>query len=342
MSRTRPITTPSDAPDRTGGGGTAAGPVPTLLAFQAHVITPGVVRQFERLRRAAPPHVHPVWLMHVPAGTPKPARLHDVPHHFVTTPDIRIPEYTGKSAGGAEWSIWAGGHTDLPALHLYRERPGYGRYWLVEYDVRWSGRWADFFAAFEANDADLLATSIRSVARDPTWWIWDTLMPPEGGEVVPDHRPEDRMAAFMPLFRASRRAMETMDRAYREGWGGHIEATWPTILRGAGLVVEDIGGKGEFVAPANRGRFYEADPTTVDLSPGTFVFRPAKWPVPRLRRNRLWHPVKPLDLTLGVNARDHYWELRRTLRRWGGKFASGAGAPSSRSGTGAPPSSGNP
>jgi hypothetical protein len=106
-----------------------------------------------------------------------------------------------------------------------------------------------------------------------------------------------------------------MDRFYREGWTGHCEVTWATLLHTAGLRIADLGGNGEFVAAQNRGRFYENTMTSLEHSPGTFVYRPMKLPWPRLRRNMLWHPVKPLDLTIRTNLQARYWEFHRKLRR---------------------------
>jgi hypothetical protein len=255
--------------------------------------------------------------MHVPPGTAKPQQLQDIPHHFVTTPEIRISEYPAKSAGGADWSIWAGGHTDLPGMHFYRNHPNFGRYWFVEYDVRWSGRWEQFFVSFENNPADLLATTMRTAYTHPDWWQWALFGTPSGrSAVVPDFRWEERVGCLMPLFRASKRAMSIMDSAYREGWTGHCEITWPTILRSAGLNIEDIGGNGEFVSDRNRGKFYVNSPVSHNHDPGTFVFRPFKWPIPRLRRNMLWHPVKPLDMTMSIIVHEWYWLLHRRMQNF--------------------------
>ena len=288
-------------------------PVPTVLLFTSHLVTPGIVRQFQALRRACPPHITAVWLMHSPPGRRRPKFLRNIPLHFVTTPEIRTPEYPNKSAGGPEWIFHAGGHTDLPVLHFYRQNPDFERYWYIEYDVRFSGRWGTFFAAFENSRADLLTTTIRSAAADPDWWIWFKFGTPEGpSAIVPDFRWEQRMGAFMPVFRASKRAMETMDAAYREGWSGHLEVTWPTILHNAGLVLEDLGGAGAFTARANRGRFYHNTLLDPAYAPGSFVYRPLKWPVWRPRRNTLWHPVK----TFKDSLKESYWALRSALHRW--------------------------
>jgi hypothetical protein len=267
----------------------------TVVLFQTHYFDRAAARTFWKLQKECPPHATAMVLIHVPPGTPKPPLLANVPHHFVTTPEIRNPAYPGKSAGGPEWRIWDGGHTDLPHLHFYQQDGRFDRYWSIEYDVRFSGSWRTFFDAFEDNDADLLTTSLRTAATHPDWPIWPMLKAPGGHDVA--LTADQRICSFMPIWRATRQAMQVMDQRYREGWTGHSELTWPTILHRAGLKIEDIGGHGAFVSPANRGRFYTNTMSTWDLSPGSFVYKPARhgtwW-----RRNRLWHPVKPLRVTV--------------------------------------------
>lgn len=46
------------------------------------------------------------------------------------------------------------------------------------------------------------------------------------------------------------------------------------------------------MAEENRGRFYTNTPTRTSLAPGTFVYKPTRR-FPGLRRQMLWHPVKP-------------------------------------------------
>jgi hypothetical protein len=295
----------------------------TVVLFQTHFFDRCVARAFRKLQNECPPHVTPMVLIHVSPGEPKPPLLADVPHHFVTTPEIRNAAYPGKSAGGGEWRIWHGGHSDLPQLHFFLHRERFDRYWSIEYDVRFSGSWRTFFDAFEDNDADLLTTSLRTAATHPDWPVWPMLRQPPGSEV--DLANEERICGFMPIWRATQRAMAAMDRSYREGWTGHCEVTWPTILHRCGLKIEDIGGHGAFVSLANRGRFYSNTLDTWDLSPGSFVYKPAKhgtwW-----RRDRLWHPVKPLPTTISEDVR----RVRQKLLVWGRRFAYRAGVPTDR------------
>ncbi len=270
-------------------------PRPTAVVLQTHFLNRTIARQFRRLTTACPPHYSCFLLIHMPPGSAKPEQLDSVPHHFVTTPEIRCAEYPVKSGGGKEWNFWDGGHTDLVWLHFARAHPEFERVWIIEYDVRFNGHWSRLFNAFEHNDADFLTTSLLTAATNPRWIYWPNALTP------PDHTPlpaeADRIRGFLPILRVSRAALNEVDAAYRAGWGGHCEATWPTLIHRAGLRIEDIGDDGPFVSPSNRGRFYSSTPETWNHAPGTFVFKPAKHFI-RWRRNYLYHPVKPLNVTL--------------------------------------------
>lgn len=287
-------------------------PPPTAVLFQTHFFDRWAAAAFRRLRAGAPAHMRCTVLIHLPPGAPVPPRLAEVPHHVVRTPALRDPIYPAKSADGPQgWSLWFGGHTDLILLDFCRTNPGFARYWVVEYDVRFSGDWRRFFAAFEEDEADLLAPCVVRRRDDPGWYNWPSLHAPEAVN-------EDcALRAFLPIFRASRHLVEAMDAAYRAGWGGHCEATWPTIARARGLVVADLGGEGEFTAPRNRGRFYASTPTAEFLAPGTLLFKPALYRA-GTRRDVLWHPVKPFwwRVELREGLRDMRAAVGRVLRAW--------------------------
>ncbi len=251
--------------------------LPTALLFQTHFFDRGAARLFERLRRQCPPNFECFVLIHAPPGTPKPPRLAAVPHHFVSTPEIRALPYPRKNAErdwtGRSWEFWGGGHCDLVPMHFYNAHPHYARYWVVEYDVRFTGDWRGFFDAFEESDSDFLSTSVRRRRDNPVWVNWEFVQGPAPEDEIQRHR----VAAFTPIFRASQAAMARMDAAYRAGWGGHLEAAWASILDSHGLKLEDIGGDGEFVRPGNRHRFYTAAKPNAKcdlLAPGTIMAKP--------------------------------------------------------------------
>jgi hypothetical protein len=210
-----------------------------------------------------------------------------------TQAQIDALPYPGKTAQLRETHI---GQQELPALKFFREQPGYDHYWIVEYDVRFSGPWAELFTPLAASAADLLATTVQTYPHNPDWYHWDNFYPP--AEAIPR---QQRLKAFLPFCRLSHAAMDVLHAAYSAGWAGHSEVLVPTLAWRAGLKVEDIGSWGAFTPPARRGKFYKNSPLHRLLSPGTFVFRPAflddsadkaLYAPSGAPRGLLWHPIK--------------------------------------------------
>ena len=175
---------------------------------------------------------------------------------------------------------------DLPLLWFFGRRPRFDHYWLMEYDVRFTGHWMQFFQHFTPSRSDLLATTVFDYAFRPTWDNWQTLKSPER---IPE---ESRVRALLSLCRVSNAALRAVHEAYCEGWSGHYEVTIPTILKSRGLTLEDFGGSGRYVAPGNHNRFYLNTPDMAGLAPGTFTAAPNAIATQGYPANRLWHPIK--------------------------------------------------
>ncbi len=266
----------------------------TALLFQTHFFDRGSALAFDQLWRQLPERFEASVLIHLPPDAPVPEQLKGVPHHIARTPELRHPAYPSK-CGSADWKLYEGGHTDLILLHFARTRPDYDRYWVVEYDVRFSGDWRRFFAAFEMEEADLIAPVLhrRTDLPERRGWAWSGSEDRGVGVTPPRSLPAERqLCAFMPIFRVTRAGLAAVDAAWRAGWAGHSEAVWPTAVAEAGLRLLDPGGDGPFTPPALRGRFYTCSPTEDLLSPGTLAFRPPLY-CPGIRPDMLWHPVKP-------------------------------------------------
>ena len=200
------------------------------------------------------------------------------------------------------------GNAELPVLLFYANHPGYEHFWIVEYDVRYSGSWRRFFGAFDDNDADLLGTSLIRYADFPGWSHWRTLAIPTLSPNDPD-----RLRGFFPVFRISNHALACLHELYRDGWAGHMETLMPTALYRSGLRIEDIGGDGEFVEPNNINRYYNNNRLTNELSPGTFVYRPIR-AAAGAHPDKLWHPVKGKP-NLATRVANRLWrELSRKVR----------------------------
>jgi hypothetical protein len=182
---------------------------------------------------------------------------------------------------GTFWSR----NIDLPLMWYFHENPQYDYYWVMEYDVRFTGAWPEFFGHFAGNRSDLLATTIFDFNFRPGWDNWGTLKSPRR---ITD---QQKVRALLPLYRLSNPALRALHEAYSEGWSGHYEVTIPSILKTRGFALEDIGGSGSYVAPGNHNRFYRNSPERAGLAPGTFTVAAneisADYP-PGL----LWHPIK--------------------------------------------------
>lgn len=180
---------------------------------------------------------------------------------------------------------------DYVFLDFYYNYPEYKYYWVLEYDVAYSGHWKDFFNEFSSSASDLLATNIHRHAVFPEWPMWKTLRTPDAVQVSKEHW----IRAFFPLSRFSNRALRIIDDAYKQGWAGHYEVAVGTLLHHEGLKIEDFGGQGEFVKPGNEDKHYTSTINNKFLSPGSFVYRPIRHSVGK-QRNLLWHPVKERNI----------------------------------------------
>lgn len=179
-------------------------------------------------------------------------------------------------------------HLDMSLLHFFRMHPEYDKYWMIEFDIRYSGDWRKFFAEFEDNDADLLGTAVQRREENQSWVHWPTLC------TGPDRvEAKNFVKSFTPVMRISNRGFEALNDAYARGWYGHYEAMWPTVLANAGYKIEEIGNHGSFTPADRRGKHYTTTPSHGHLWPGTLVFRPIRQEsVVEQEADMLWHPVK--------------------------------------------------
>jgi hypothetical protein len=182
---------------------------------------------------------------------------------------------------GTFWSR----NIDLPLLWFWSRNPGYRTYWVIEYDVRYSGHWGDFFGAFLDNQSDLLATTLFDYAFRTSWGHWQSFESPTPVPLA------DRVRATLSAYRLSARALAALDQAYRQGCSGHYEVAIPTLLKSRGFSIEDIGGNGRYVAAGNINRYYTNSPEVSGLAPGTFVLHPEGMIKDDLP-NMLWNPFK--------------------------------------------------
>ena len=256
----------------------------TAVLLLTHFIDDAVEVEFRRLSTDLAGTADTYLLFNAAAPDQAPKTLDAYPHHLTDPGALAELPFPGKRD-----HPFFPENVDLPLLHFIHTRPDYRHYWLIEHDVRFTGHWRTLLDAFEDSPADLLCTNLFRLHTNPAWHRRYRPRPPEGEAELPESA---LIRGFFPLYRLSHGAAETLRQAYAAGWSGHYEATIPALLARAGHRLEDIGGDGEFVAPANRNRFYLSTRRILSLSPGTFVYRPV-FTRPGKRRDTLWHPVKP-------------------------------------------------
>ena len=269
----------------------------TVVLYLTHVYDDEIAAEYDRIKRECE-HAYDVQLVYDASSRPA-RRARREPNAFGFRPKQILQELGPHMPDEKGRTLWPGS-SDLIVMTYAFENSGYEFYWLVEYDVRFTGPWRRLFDAFAENPADLLTTTIRRYTEQPDW-IWWSLLETPGVELTE----RDRLRAFLPVHRISNRAVRLLRNAYEQGWRGHYECTVPTIINKHGLVVEDIGGNGSFVSLGNVDRFYSNTPDNPYMTPGTFVWRPIR-EEPGDEPDTLWHPVK--------RKRRSFWPCRRRRR----------------------------
>lgn len=264
-------------------------PAGTAVVFLTHTWHEHVRSRYRRLAEALPPDHDLILAFDDTDADPEEAaaaaRVGSGELHRFRFPDLSDAGYPQPWAGDNE-SRLVPGNIGLLLLHLHRTGRPYRRYWLIEYDVEYTGRWRGFFEHFRASGSDLLGTTLQPYRVLPQFHWWDDV------ETPPGVGREQLYRGFFPVMRITERGLRALDRAYSDGWSGHYEVVLPTALLHYGARIEDIGGEGPYVRPGNENRFYTNTPSRTGLGPGTFIYRPPRrWP--GLRPGKLWHPVKP-------------------------------------------------
>lgn len=173
---------------------------------------------------------------------------------------------------------------------FYHTHPEYDYFWIMEYDVIFTGNWNIFFDAFYDNNADMLSShiSLRN-SENWNWCWWSTLTFDEE-----DHVEETSwVKSFNPIYRISKKALAFLDIFLKkENNKGFYEVIIASALYNNGFRLEDFGGTGPFVAEGNRNRFYVQG---TGINHGTMRWRP-DFSAEEIKalgtRNKLFHPLK--------------------------------------------------
>lgn len=166
----------------------------------------------------------------------------------------------------------------FPLLKFYLDNPDYDYYWSLEDDVRFRGNWAELFETFRYDNSDLISAFINEFNNEPNWPWWNTFGNINGKTI----QIGQRLKAFNPIRRVSRRGMLCLHNYLSDGWYGHLEVLMPTLFKHEGFKITDFGGNGPFVPKGFENKFY-------DESCHSYI--PVKFGD---RLNYIYHPIKSI------------------------------------------------
>jgi hypothetical protein len=257
----------------------------TALLWMTHMWNPELEAEFERILTVSYPGSPEVWLI-LDSSTPGAyglARRYERCHVFNVNELFDHLPY--QPIGGGTLYF----HVHFPILDFFLSHPEYDYYWVIEFDVRYTGEWESFLHLFESFHQDLITCHIRYFSQEPFWYWWKTFRHPT--KSIDQNK---YLRSFNVIFRISNRALAVIHEEQRDGWQGHPEVLIPTLLVNRGYTLLDFGGDGEFVMPSLRNTFYTSG-STKDGVPNPFCtvrWRPSGSRV-GIRKNKIYHPVKP-------------------------------------------------
>ena len=272
----------------------------TAILFQIHYFDRWAERAFRELRAgsAAAPRVRC-------ADAPAPGRpgagagaALSAPHR-ADAGSARACPTRPRSAARVE-PLARRAHRPDPDALLARPSRTTHRYWAIEYDVRYTGPWRRFFAAFEERRRATCLAPMLCRRRDfPEWLFW-----PFAGRRparrLGRHAGGEQLHAGVPRLRPARCGD---GRGLPRGLGRPPRVQLRHGRGGARLRHRRSRRRRRVHPRGARGRFYSGTVRDVYRAPGTLVFKPTFFRTGS-RPDMLWHPVKPF--WLGV-------ELRREL-----------------------------
>lgn len=270
----------------------------SVLLWNTHVWCRELEEEFEKFLSLDYPGSPEVWLV-IDAKIPEAKDLAAKYEHclIIDPEDLfrRLPYQPFDGLGILH-------HSHFPLLDFYLSHRKYDYYWFIEFDVRYNGEWGSFLRAWEPYDHDFIASHIRHLRDEPSWYWWDSLTHPT--KIICRER---YLRSFNVIFRISDRALGHINQELRDGWQGFNEVSFPTLLYNGGYRIMDFGGDGDFTPSGLQNKTY----TSRGLRDGllspfcTMRWRPSRDKTGR-QKDKLYHSVKPRQMVEPVTRRMEY------------------------------------
>jgi len=254
-------------------------PPKQVFLFLCHFVSLQVLDEFKKIEQETVGIGDAVYLLHVKSYD-KPPLLKGHKSFLFSHRSLSALGYTifGKTL--------IPGHTHFPLMRFFRENPNYDYYWVIEYDVRFSGKWGYFLDYFSETAKDFLTSNIRRYYEQADWFFWSWLRHPR--KKIPYAQ---CLRSFNPIYRISKSSLIFLDDCLKKGWMGHYEVLFPTLLYREGFSLMDFGGTGKFTPQELKNKFFTSSEYST-LQEGTLRHRPVMSEIGD-EKDKLYHPVKP-------------------------------------------------
>lgn len=255
----------------------------TAILFLSHIINEDVIKRYERLLNVTS-NLYDIYFAYDTTSYKK-EELISLPHGNRFLFDLQGIMGQGYNPLGNRVMY----NVNYVLLLFRKQFSKYDYYWVIEYDVEFTGSWNIFFNYFETIDADFVSSHIEHFSNDNANWCWwnRTNLSTFG------YSNSQMVKSFNPVYRISARALDYMDSVLKKGVQGHFEVIMPTIIsNNTELKILDLGGFGEYSDPSHPNHFYIKG---VGVNNGSMRWRPLflQSCINSLKNtNLLFHPVK--------------------------------------------------
>jgi len=244
----------------------------TAILFLSHLSDRVTLRRFQELSEQAPAEYDTYWIHDSDHG--------NLPQTVKTKASYSFGIDDANTLGHPhEYTSFISGNAHIPIILFAFDHPEYDSFWVVEYDVSFTGCWSTFFKRAELDSSDLLTSSIRCVEDQPAWPHWKTFQHPLRS--TSDFK---LLASFNPIYRISRHALNHIHNAQISGWKGDYEVLMPTLLHHEGIPISDFSMSSKFASKEIGNALCIRDVT--------HRYRPPMYTTGRVSE-MIYHPVKP-------------------------------------------------
>lgn len=256
----------------------------TAILFVTHVYSEEIEHQINKLRAEAEDFAS-VYVVYQ-ADKVKLKLPENVKRHAFTIETLNKLGYT-------PWGCTImDGNFHFVLLDFYRQHPEYDYYWLIEYDVRFSGHWNDFFSFFQDKDEDFWTAHVEEKEDNPAWMRWH--------EIELRNIPLNDsclLKSFNPICRFSNRAFALLHSRCLLGDRGHNELLMPTLFKHFKQKIADFGGTGRYTYKKYPNLFYLYDKDDTETDRCTHRVQPRHDVTTMRIPDKIYHPVKSINPT---------------------------------------------